>query len=229
MKPTKRKQFSFLRSYFDVLNKIPDDKNKLDFLLAIINKQFLDQDPENLDFISEFAYESQRHAIEESVKGWKRATKTDLQGNPQTPPGTPLPTPLPTPLQEEEEKEKEKEKEEEKEEEEEKISIVENEFSEISVYPDFNDFWDLYEKKVGKKEKIKKKWDKLPQATKEEIINYLPAYKEAQPDKRFRKNPETFLNNESWKDEIIKPGDIKNPNKPKMLSDVMRERYGLNN
>ena len=48
-KPTKRKAFSFLRSYFDVLNEIPEDKDKLNFLIAVINKQFLNEDPDGLD------------------------------------------------------------------------------------------------------------------------------------------------------------------------------------
>ena len=106
-KPTKRKAFNFLRSYFDVLNEIPKKEDKLEYLLAVINKQFLDEDPEGLNFIVNLCYESQRHQIEESVKGWQRATNQTLADTPPTPLGT---TP-PTPLQEEEEKEKEKEKE----------------------------------------------------------------------------------------------------------------------
>ena len=34
-------------------------------------------------------------------------------------------------------------------------------------------------------------------------MNYIELYKQSQPDKQFRKNPETFLNNKSWNDEII--------------------------
>ena len=82
LKPTKRKAFNFLRSYFDVLNEIPEDKDKLAFLLAVINKQFLDEDPEGLDLLVSLSYESQRHAIESSVKGYKDKKKTDLLGNP---------------------------------------------------------------------------------------------------------------------------------------------------
>lgn len=120
-KPTKRKAFSFLRSYFDVLNQIPDDKDKLSFLLAVINKQFLDEDPENLSFISNLSYESQRHSIEKSVKGYKDKTKTDLLGNPleqgqKHPIKDPCQGGAKDPFQQEEEKEEEQEqvKEEEK-------------------------------------------------------------------------------------------------------------------
>lgn len=74
---------------------------------------------------------------------------------------------------------------------------------EEEIYPSFEDFWDQYDKKVGKKEKIKKKWDRLDLVEKEKIMHFIPNYKKSQPDKKFRKNPETFLNNESWNDEII--------------------------
>jgi uncharacterized phage protein (TIGR02220 family) len=114
-KLTKRKAFNFLRSYYDVLNELTDDKDKLSYLLAIMDKSFLDENPEGLSFLANLCYESQRHSIESSVNGWKRAEKTDLLGNPittieTTPTTTPPNTPTTTP-KEEEEKEKEKEKE----------------------------------------------------------------------------------------------------------------------
>ena len=61
----------------------------------------------------------------------------------------------------------------------------------------------MYNKKTGNKEAIKKKFEKLPQKIKEQIIDYLPQYIESTPDKTYRKNPQTFLNNKSWEDEII--------------------------
>ena len=103
MKQTKRKAFNFLRSYFDVLNELPDDSDKLSFLMSVINKQFLNEDPKDLGFIAKLCYESQRHSIESSVKGWIRAAKTDLVGSPMTNP----PTLPPTNPKEEEEKEEE--------------------------------------------------------------------------------------------------------------------------
>ena len=105
IKKTKRKAFNFLRSYFDVFNELKTDKDKLDFLTAIINKQFLDEDPKDLTFIVNLCYESQRHQIETSVKGWLRATKDTLGTTPPTPLGTTPPT-IP---KEEEEEEEEKE------------------------------------------------------------------------------------------------------------------------
>lgn len=84
----------------------------------------------------------------------------------------------------------EKEKEEEKEEEQ-YINI------------DFEFFWIEYDKKVGDKKKLIKKWNNLTDAEREKIMEYLPSYKQAVPDKQFRKNPETFFNNKSWLDEIV--------------------------
>ena len=79
---------------------------------------------------------------------------------------------------------------------------------EILIYPTFDDFWNSYDKKVGDIEKIKIKFNKLSQESKNKIMDYIPRYKQAQPDKKFRKNPDTFLNNKSWNDEIV--GDAKN-------------------
>jgi uncharacterized protein YdaU (DUF1376 family) len=74
---------------------------------------------------------------------------------------------------------------------------------EAELWPTFNDFWDHYEKKVGDKEKISKKFCKLRHDVKIQIMEHVTKYKQAQPDKKFRKNPETYLNNKSWNDEII--------------------------
>lgn len=103
MKHTKRKAFSFLRSYFDVINELDNDTDKFNFIMAILNKQFLDENPKNLNFISNLCYESQRHSIEKSVKGWKTATNTDLLGNPLAPLPLPKGSPLPLPKEEEQE------------------------------------------------------------------------------------------------------------------------------
>lgn len=88
--------------------------------------------------------------------------------------------------QEEEEQEEEKEQEQQQE-----------------VNIDFDWFWNGYDKKVGVKEKLKYKWNKLSDKERQYAMNYIELYKQAIPDKQFRKNPETFLNNKSWNDEII--------------------------
>ena len=67
---------------------------------------------------------------------------------------------------------------------------------------EFDVFWDLYDKKT-ERPKCEKKWLALKDEEREAIIDYIPKYIQAQPDKKFRKNPSTFLNNRSWLDEII--------------------------
>jgi uncharacterized protein YdaU (DUF1376 family) len=79
----------------------------------------------------------------------------------------------------------------------------ENEYENENINIDFDIFWNLYDKKVGKKEKIEKKWIQLTDSDRNAIIEYVPTYIESRPEKKYRKNPETFLNNKSWLDEII--------------------------
>lgn len=73
---------------------------------------------------------------------------------------------------------------------------------ETEIYPTFDDFWNEYDKKTGK-EKCISLWTKLKQEDREKIMQHIPDYKISQPDKKYRKNPETYLNNKSWNDEII--------------------------
>jgi hypothetical protein len=68
---------------------------------------------------------------------------------------------------------------------------------------EFEKFWDLYEKKVGDKEKIRKKWELLAEKDIEKIFWHVPLYKKTTPDKKFRKDPSTYINNKAWNDEII--------------------------
>ena len=66
----------------------------------------------------------------------------------------------------------------------------------------FDQFWDLYDKKVGKKETLTK-WDKLQISEMQTILNHVPLYKQSQPDKKFRKDPERYISHRVWEDEII--------------------------
>lgn len=63
-------------------------------------------------------------------------------------------------------------------------------------------FWNLYDKKVDKVSS-ERKWHRLSLDDHKAIIDYIPAYKKSEPDKKFRKNPLTFLNNRSWENELI--------------------------
>lgn len=66
----------------------------------------------------------------------------------------------------------------------------------------FDTWWDLYDKKVGR-ENCAKKWRKLTTKEKEACIAATPTYVASTPDKQFRKNPLSYLNQKAWNDEII--------------------------
>ena len=108
MKLTKRKQFAFYRSYYDVFNEL-SDADKLKFIEALLDKQFLDIDPVNLNGMVKFAYISQMDSIEKQVKGYQDKTKVILNPNKgvNLPPTQGVEIP---PKEQEEEKEEEKEK-----------------------------------------------------------------------------------------------------------------------
>ena len=90
------------------------------------------------------------------------------------------------------------------------IDIIKN--NNINNYIDFEIFWNAYDKKVGNKEKLRSKWDMLNDCEREAAMRYIPLYVKAQPDKKFRKNPENFLDNRSWEDEIIDCTNLSIPN-----------------
>ena len=81
----------------------------------------------------------------------------------------------------------------------------------------FDLFWNAYDKKVGRP-KCEKLWSKLTNKEMQACLDYIPLYKQAQPDKQYRKNPETFLRNKSWNDELIykNNGDSTNDNRNKL-------------
>lgn len=67
---------------------------------------------------------------------------------------------------------------------------------------DFEEWWNLYQKKRGK-EKCMKKWMKLSARDRQACIAATPAYVASTPDVAYRKDPYTYLNNKAWNDEII--------------------------
>jgi len=77
------------------------------------------------------------------------------------------------------------------------------EYKNVPLNIEFDTFWNLYDKKVGDKTKLIKKWNLLTDSDRNAIIDFIPKYIKSRPDKQFRKDPETFFNNRSWTDEII--------------------------
>lgn len=180
--------FKFYKSYYDVFNTLDSDKDKLEFITAILERQFFGTEPIKLSKMANFAYISQKHNIDAQVKGFEDkigrklneinptvggyvggslggSVEGSLQSQSQS-----KPQPQPQPK--------------------EQINIP------------FEDFWNLYDRKVGK-DKSEKAWLKLTNEEREKIMQYIPKYKIQQPDPKFRKHPQTFFNNKSWEDEIL--------------------------
>ena len=67
----------------------------------------------------------------------------------------------------------------------------------------FDNIWNLYDKKVGCKDKLRKKWNSMSKADRKAATEYVPLYVIATDDKKYRKNFQTFLNQRGWEDELI--------------------------
>lgn len=80
MKLTKRKGFNFFRSYYDVYNELETAKDKVMFIDALLERQFLGKKPEKLKGLAKFAYISQVNSIDSQVKGYEDKLKIRLDG-----------------------------------------------------------------------------------------------------------------------------------------------------
>ena len=69
----------------------------------------------------------------------------------------------------------------------------------------FDEFWSIYERK-GNKVQSMKAWRKLKPSIELQLQIYDAAriYVQATPDKQYRKDASTWLNNQCWNDEVIK-------------------------
>jgi hypothetical protein len=74
-----------------------------------------------------------------------------------------------------------------------------------SVQPySFSEFWEFYDKKKDK-QRAERAYKKISMRDRKCIFDTLQAYKDSTPNKKYRKNPEAYLNNRTWEDEIIPP------------------------
>ena len=108
-KQTKRKGFNFFRSYYDVYNELEKDSDKIAFIEALLDRQFLGVEPTELKGMARFAWISQVNSIDGQVKGFEDKTGLILA---PTEGGRQAPTEggESTPALQEKEKGKEKEK-----------------------------------------------------------------------------------------------------------------------
>jgi hypothetical protein len=66
----------------------------------------------------------------------------------------------------------------------------------------FEGMWEAYGKK-GNKKTSRAKFNKLDILDQNLIYDHIPIYVLSTPDKQYRKNFETYLNQECWNDEVI--------------------------
>ncbi len=66
----------------------------------------------------------------------------------------------------------------------------------------FEKFWFMYDKK-RKRPACEKKWATLTDEQRQSVLIHVPKYVASTPEKRYRKDPLTYLNNSCWLDEII--------------------------
>jgi len=91
---------------------------------------------------------------------------------------------------------------------------------------EFELFWDSYDKKTGR-DKCLDKFLKLSDDHKQKIFETLPAYIESTPDKKFRKNPLTYLNGKYWNDELEDKQNINQALKPDPLVEYAKKQQEL--
>lgn len=187
VKLTKRKGFNFFRSYYDVYNELETVEDKVAFIDALLDRQFLGIKPTNLKGMAKFAYISQTNSIDSQVKGFEDKTGiilTPTQGG--TKGGSSTPT------------EQVEEKEEVEVEVKEENNVV---FAEILEFS-FNEFWTMYPNKTNKK-KAEEKFNKLTKKQKEKIEQHLPFFINNKPFKEYTfPHATTYLNQERYNDEI---------------------------
>ena len=68
----------------------------------------------------------------------------------------------------------------------------------------FSEFWAIYDKKVEKPQ-AEKSWKRIKPSIELQLTIYDAArkYVQSTPDKKYRKNPSTWLNHHCWNDEVI--------------------------
>lgn len=74
--------------------------------------------------------------------------------------------------------------------------------SKAEILSAFEVWWDMYDKKVDRKT-AEKRWFQLTDAERVKAANHTPKYVEATPEKKYRKDPATYLNKKSFENEII--------------------------
>ena len=80
----------------------------------------------------------------------------------------------------------------------------EPEIAEAVLWPTFDDWWELYDRKADRK-KCEGKWNRLDHPTKTAIMEHTRLYvtQGRGSDPKYRRDPATYLNNENWNDDEL--------------------------
>lgn len=82
------------------------------------------------------------------------------------------------------------------------INIHDKSENRKAINTPFEEFWNLYDKKVGPKDKCEKLWNKLKDSERSKIMETLPLFLNSIKDKQFIPYPQSYLNQKRWNDEI---------------------------
>ena len=74
-------------------------------------------------------------------------------------------------------------------------------YTSATLWPTFNDFWNLYDYKKSRPAALRA-WNKIKHDEKVKLMGVVVDYLRSTPDKKYRKHPSTWLNQECWNDEI---------------------------
>jgi len=91
------------------------------------------------------------------------------------------------------------------------IKLYIDEDKDVIINIDFNIFWDLYNKKIGAKDKCIIKWNNLNDKERQKIIDTLPLFLKSIKEKKYQPYAETYLNQKRWNDEIKEENPYKLP------------------
>ena len=173
----KRKAFNFYRSYYATALKLPE-KDRLQYLMAIMELQFTGECSIKLDVMADLALESNLHNINKQIEGYKHGAKSTKQSDPPRV-GAPIPPKGTSPQVQ-----------------------VQGEVQEKEELYKFEEFWKQYPKKVAKS-KCEHKYKKLSTLDKQKIHDTIKTFVSYKPFKDYtHPNPMTYLNQKRWEDEI---------------------------
>lgn len=96
---------------------------------------------------------------------------------------------------------------------------------EAEKWPQFQEFWDAYQRK-GNRKSAQAEWHRITQAEREAIMQNVPKYNASKPDNQFRKDGERYLKHRVWEDAIITPATASN-GKHKPESELLAKTLAL--